>query len=448
MDLSTGILWYRLDALQQASRDFSIPLAFKQRLEDVLRSCQKALENAKDELNKVNVDSRTGKVAYALFRNRKISKRYQSFKALLDELDKICSQLHELQTGPSSAFLRPESFKIIHETYDHQPGAHLPLSDIWVAQGNYQTGQCRVTADFILEPKYRENDIRTLCNKFMDAKMARGTVKCLGYRQPPYNELEPPYRPFYQMVFQLPECERHSLAYLIDCETPPVISRRLELARKICRALLQFHENGLIHKALRPRTILLLQHKAGESSLEEVHLLGWTYVREVNGATSQRGDNDWKRNIYQHPERQGGPGNYPEVAYETRHELYSLGVTLLELFLWMPFIERVDRSVLTSAEKICQDFEARGLRIGEAGGGLPERYAGNTIKLTSRPASTRRIWLELASQELSSLNDEVSVIIRKCIEGTYTTINQVSGDLDEIHVAHEHAAESALPVTS
>jgi hypothetical protein len=44
----------------------------------------------------------------------------------------------------------------------------------------------------------------------------------------------------------------------------------------------------------------------------------------------------WDRNVYRHPLRQG---DRPAEAYRMQHDIYSLGVCLLEIGLWESFVE-------------------------------------------------------------------------------------------------------------
>ncbi|KAL4756306.1 uncharacterized protein BDW70DRAFT_166308 [Aspergillus foveolatus] len=55
----------------------------------------------------------------------------------------------------------------------------------------------------------------------------------------------------------------------------------------------------------------------------------------AEGRTDKFGDLDWAKNLYRHPLRQG---LYPEEIFEMRHDIYSLGVCLLEIALWESFV--------------------------------------------------------------------------------------------------------------
>jgi hypothetical protein len=47
------------------------------------------------------------------------------------------------------------------------------------------------------------------------------------------------------------------------------------------------------------------------------------------------GDNEWDRNLYRHPSREG---LFAQEDYIMQHDVYSLGVCLLELGLWESFV--------------------------------------------------------------------------------------------------------------
>lgn len=433
-DLKEGMLWYHLDALRQASRNQAIPTGFKKRLDSSLEDCQEALKQAIEQLDKVQTNSYTGKIQYSWFGfgPSKLKSKFSILQTKLTALEQMCSQLHRLQTGPVSSFLRPEYFKLIHERTDNQPGSYLPMSDIWIAEGNYNTHDGRVSGAFILEKKFRENDVRFLCNKLMEELSTDVILQCLGYRQPPYNELEPPFRPFFQIVMALPDKPRCSLAYRIHQRSKPALKYRLRIARRLAKVISRIHDTGLVHKSIRPRAILLVGEGENDST-EQVHVQDWTYVRSTTGATSQLGGDDaWQRAIYQHPDRQCLPGSYPEVAYETKHDIYSLGVTLLEILLWIPFVEVINPTDANSPLKICGIFEKRALEMGEDNGGLPEHYLGDTKKLTGRPEVTKNVWMSVAATEPAGMESKLSKLVLDCIEGKVESVQEVIQIIDEI----------------
>lgn len=64
-------------------------------------------------------------------------------------------------------------------------------------------------------------------------------------------------------------------------------------------------------------------------------LVGFEQLRRVEALSNFKGDLQWERNLYRHPVRQG---LWSEEAFTMQHDIYSLGVCLLEIGLWHPFV--------------------------------------------------------------------------------------------------------------
>lgn len=153
-------------------------------------------------------------------------------------------------------------------------------------------------------------------------------------------------------VFRLPathlhvECLRGRLLGGAD-RVHDSLSERFTLARQMAVAVSYVHLYGFVHKNIRPETVLLchpqlpgciLSTGAGiaEVARETVALVGFDVLRNAEGKTSHKGDDDWEKNLYRHPQRQGLSLH---VDYEMRHDIYSLGVCLLEIGLWESFVD-------------------------------------------------------------------------------------------------------------
>lgn len=235
---------------------------------------------------------------------RRLKNQYTEFKDSMDEVDKICAQIHQLQTAPASTFLRPEYFKVKHEVSGTLSGELLAASDIREVDGNYSHSDQRVQGKFILESKTRENDVKFISGLLDESELPAGIPKCLGYRQPPYNDPAPPYQPIFELVFEAPTSAHQSLATLLTNEPMPAFDKRVQLAKQIVKAVLNVHNLGLVHKAIRSRAILVANWTPTPGQTSSLYLLDWTYVRETSAATSvSGGDLSWPRIIYQHPER-------------------------------------------------------------------------------------------------------------------------------------------------
>lgn len=153
------------------------------------------------------------------------------------------------------------------------------------------------------------------------------------------------------LVFRLPSSptlnqikppELSSLRQQLLHTHPSAISltQVLNIARHLARAVSTVHTCEFVHKNIRPETILILPDENNASiQLGSAQLLGFDSFRGVYFHTNRLGDPAWERNLYRHPQRQGIRAH---EAYVMQHDLYSLGVCLLELGLWTSFLEYCD----------------------------------------------------------------------------------------------------------
>ncbi|WYZ42300.1 hypothetical protein EsH8_V_001195 [Colletotrichum jinshuiense] len=131
------------------------------------------------------------------------------------------------------------------------------------------------------------------------------------------------------------------------------LSDRFVLARQLINAVSYVHVYGFVHKNIRPETILIIsdgssrlgKNAVGDKDIntgavETAVLVGFDVLRDADGKTCRVGDDDWEKNVYRHPSRQG---RTPDTDYEMRHDIYSVGVCLLEIGLWETFVAYDDR---------------------------------------------------------------------------------------------------------
>jgi serine/threonine protein kinase len=119
------------------------------------------------------------------------------------------------------------------------------------------------------------------------------------------------------------------------------LSARFDLARQLVNAVSYVHLYEFVHKNIRPETILILSggnygSTDSRGSDEAAVLVGFDVLRGAEGQTNRLGDDDWEKNLYRHPRRQGKTLN---TDYNMRHDIYSVGVCLLEIGLWGSFVE-------------------------------------------------------------------------------------------------------------
>ncbi|KAF2494749.1 hypothetical protein BU16DRAFT_550586 [Lophium mytilinum] len=121
---------------------------------------------------------------------------------------------------------------------------------------------------------------------------------------------------------------------LVERDLDHSLSDRFVIASQLAKSVGYIHTFGFVHKNVRPDNILMLKPKDG--SVGHAYLVGFEHVRAAEGVTARAGDTAWERNIYRHPCRQG---ETPMEDYVMQHDIYSLGVCLLELGLWESFVD-------------------------------------------------------------------------------------------------------------
>ncbi|KAK7914196.1 hypothetical protein PG985_011899 [Apiospora marii] len=112
------------------------------------------------------------------------------------------------------------------------------------------------------------------------------------------------------------------------------LNRRVSIARELVKSISYVHTFDFVHKNVRPESILFYEDAGSRQC--STFLVGFEGFRRVNGASAMLGDGLWYRNIYRHPSRQG---EYPAEYYRMEHDIYSLGVCLLEVGLWESFVQ-------------------------------------------------------------------------------------------------------------
>ncbi|KAK0719029.1 hypothetical protein B0T21DRAFT_374625 [Apiosordaria backusii] len=129
-----------------------------------------------------------------------------------------------------------------------------------------------------------------------------------------------------------------TLRCLLLEQRPVCLSSVVKLAKQLVRSVSFVHTCDLVHKNIRPENVLLFPPVlASQRPLElgEAFLVGFSQFRSINLETNRLGDTAWHRNLYRHPARQG---LCILERYIMQHDIYSLGVCLLEIGLWRPLV--------------------------------------------------------------------------------------------------------------
>lgn len=116
------------------------------------------------------------------------------------------------------------------------------------------------------------------------------------------------------------------------------LNRRLRIAKELVRSISHVHTFKLVHKNVRPESVLLFEDAASSRCL--TGLVGFVGTRCADGPSAMLGDLQWHKNLYRHPSRQGEDA---VDSYMIQHDIYSLGVCLLEVGLWESFVSYTDQ---------------------------------------------------------------------------------------------------------
>ena len=138
------------------------------------------------------------------------------------------------------------------------------------------------------------------------------------------------------------------------------LSERLHLAKVLARAVMFVHNLEFVHKNIRPETIVVLKDQS--APVNHPFLLGFEEFRTVDRPTTSRGTLPWEKNLYRHPSRQG-----INVVNKThmQHDMYSLGVCMLEIGLWSSFVTPGERGLFDSVDSLTGCTPSKNLAIEE-----------------------------------------------------------------------------------
>ena len=167
-----------------------------------------------------------------------------------------------------------------------------------------------------------------------------------------------------------------SEAYTVTHKIPSQpLDHRIHIAQEFITAVAYVHAMGWVHKAIRPTNILML-HAHDDvpfpQGLGHAFLVGFEFARRGSARSTGTGHWGWKEDIYRHPDRQNRDGVDLEIYYTPMHDIYSVGVLLLELGTWKPLAQSYPDL------KLADPDERRRLLLGytdDAAATIGSRYA-------------------------------------------------------------------------
>jgi hypothetical protein len=122
-----------------------------------------------------------------------------------------------------------------------------------------------------------------------------------------------------------------------DRRTRHSLDHRLRVATQLAQSVLYVHSAQLVHKHISPENILLLTRAGADKygsfpyALGDPFLIGFDRTRSEKTVSTGKGELDIADCLYHHPERWG---RISGMRFSMLHDIYSLGIVLLEIALW------------------------------------------------------------------------------------------------------------------
>lgn len=235
--------------------------------------------------------------------------------------------------------------KALFHSEDFEPlDSHIEFSESVLALN--KLSQRPVVLDAVRKPtnygsETAADDVHALARKLSTLDSENfGLLQCLGVLQ---NDQR------FDFAFAFPkgyDDPTNLRRLLLDADPSYSLNARINLAQMLARSITFMHTCRLVHKNIRPENIICFS--TGDGYHDRPYLIGLERFRRIDASSMRSSDNLWQRDIYRHPSRQG---TRPERDYIMQHDIYSLGVCLLEIGLWRSFLNwEIDSGTISANE--------------------------------------------------------------------------------------------------
>ncbi|KAI1619007.1 hypothetical protein EDD37DRAFT_294775 [Exophiala viscosa] len=131
-------------------------------------------------------------------------------------------------------------------------------------------------------------------------------------------------------LYQQPQ----SLNSIIESEPPmkdaSSLKNRSKIALELAKSLAALHAAGWVHQSVCSESVVIFTDSESKVAYDKPYLVNFEFSRTAGGWTNHASAAATHLRRYQHPER--SPDD--PAKYERKHDMFSLGVVLLEIGLW------------------------------------------------------------------------------------------------------------------
>ena len=350
--------------------------------------------------------------------------RWSNLELLLEAIDRPAIRRHvdnqiakrrlESQQEQISCVYKPQKKILGRIKLEPSAGASDPrvLADL---ERDNRTGPIRVLVEWKRGPWADEDAARRMEARvdglaIMLGRMtsdpagdASRVLRCEGY-------FEHTEKDTFGLVYRFPDHSDPlrapvSLYGLLDGENslmakdPPSLDSRVQLAKQLVRSLHEIHCSGWLHKQISSKNIVFFWPRAapggddGQTPLSEASL-GAPYIvsfdlsrptGETWGTEEKHVSHGHAVDLRRHPDQSAHPS-------ARRHDIYSLGLVLMEIASWQP-IESIVEEHDSFHERILEELEPLDFEVGKG-------YRGAVEMMLRSVKEEKYTWREAAAGQL------------------------------------------------
>ena len=308
------------------------------KLNDKFIDIQKLLHEAQGYVSEVEKFSKSKRFWLKDEPRKILAKNSTKLQTSLGDFTDVIQLIHIKRSQPSHLLLSDTDFQWIF-TSDRQaigPGCYLLEGDLVSKRNGIEPKHgffvCEKHPYSSSGKPAVENNLRLLSEKLSSLPSQPGTLVLVGLKDNIADGC-------FDLVFDLPNniMIEQTLADVLHSQKPtPSLNIRISLCQQMASAIFQVHSVKMVHKRVRSQNALFFSD--GEDKIGSdcrVFLMDWHMLRKADAATQRLPEQDPLLGVYQHPSRQGIT---VEERYNMSHDIYSLGVSMLEILLWIPLV--------------------------------------------------------------------------------------------------------------